>query len=231
MTIPKTIAFLARKGGVGKSTLAMHLAVLAQEQGRRPLLIDTDPQGTITAWFRRREQETPTVLQCDVREAQAYLQRAGEQGFDLAIIDTRASLETDATVIAGIADWSIIPTRPAFADLESVHHTAAALVGRGVGARAAFLLNFCSPGRGATEAAETGEARRRLAQYELLPAMHTSIVDRKPLRRALGAGEAVTEFDPESRAADEIRALWLEVSKQLFPEARERAPRRRPRAA
>jgi len=55
----KVIGLLSRKGGVGKTTLAVHLAVLAQQGGQRTLLIDLDPQGSAAAWWRAREAVTP----------------------------------------------------------------------------------------------------------------------------------------------------------------------------
>ena len=50
----RTVALLARKGGTGKTTLAVHLAVLAAETGRRVLLVDTDPQRSAGDWWRVR---------------------------------------------------------------------------------------------------------------------------------------------------------------------------------
>ena len=51
----RTIALLARKGGTGKTTLAVHLAVLAAESGRCVLLVDTDPQHSAGDWWRVRK--------------------------------------------------------------------------------------------------------------------------------------------------------------------------------
>jgi chromosome partitioning protein len=55
------LGLLSRKGGVGKSLLAIHLAVVAQASGRRVLLIDADPQGSTAAWWKARAATTPEM--------------------------------------------------------------------------------------------------------------------------------------------------------------------------
>ncbi len=57
----RVISFVTQKGGSGKTTLAFCCAVAAQEKGKRALLLDMDPQGTATAWFKDRESETPAL--------------------------------------------------------------------------------------------------------------------------------------------------------------------------
>ena len=57
----KVLGLLARKGGSGKTTIALHLAVMAQESGLRVLLIDLDPQGSAAAWWRARASNSPQL--------------------------------------------------------------------------------------------------------------------------------------------------------------------------
>jgi len=56
-----TIALVSRKGGTGKSTLAIGLAVAAMEAGHKVCLLEADPLGTVSNWRRRRTSTEPTV--------------------------------------------------------------------------------------------------------------------------------------------------------------------------
>ena len=63
----RIIAFASQKGGVGKTTLAGHLAVEAERQGVGPVaLLDTDPQGSLAAWWNVRAAEVPVFVQGDL---------------------------------------------------------------------------------------------------------------------------------------------------------------------
>ncbi|MBP7649161.1 MAG: ParA family protein, partial [Phenylobacterium sp.] len=61
----KTLAVLSRKGGAGKTTVALHLAVVAQAAGRRVALVDMDPQRSAADWWRSRQAETPELVETD----------------------------------------------------------------------------------------------------------------------------------------------------------------------
>ncbi len=58
--IIQTLAFLSQKGGSGKTTLAVHTAVAAQEDGERVVIVDTDLQKSATTWSDSRQSDTPT---------------------------------------------------------------------------------------------------------------------------------------------------------------------------
>ncbi len=61
----RVISFVTQKGGTGKSTLAVNLAVTAEANGERVCILDLDPQGTSAAWYETRAAETPSVLDHD----------------------------------------------------------------------------------------------------------------------------------------------------------------------
>lgn len=211
----------ARKGGCGKTTIAVHLAAIAAERGLGVLVFDTDPQRSFTAWWRRRENRDPWLRHCSptalAREL-AELRRnrcmtvAGQ--VDLVLVDTRASLEADTRIVAASADLALVPLRPALLDLDAVTHTASAL--NGVGAKGAFVLNMCRPRRGGLEADVIGEARRFLSPFGL-PVLEPTVGHRVALEDSLSGGAAVTETAPDSIAAREMRALWNDVEKRLWP--------------
>jgi chromosome partitioning protein len=197
----KILGLLSRKGGVGKTTLALHLSVMAQDAGLRVLLIDLDPQGSAAAWWQAREADTP---QLDVAQPGQL------EGF---IIDTRPSVEADAIQVASLSDYVLVPTRPAILDLRAILGTLDIV--KGGRHRASIVLNACpAPRGGVGEASSTSDARKALKAFGV-PVALASIVQRAPLAHALVGGQAVSETDPASKATKEIRALWRYVEKEM----------------
>jgi len=206
----KTIALASQKGGTGKTTLAIHLAVLALKRRERPVLIDTDPQRSSGDWWRARAQETPVFVETTVRKVPEVLQAARADGFTLAIIDTAPHAGPGITKISKLADLTLIPCRPAILDIRAIGTTVETVQGG-----AAIVLNACPPGRGPFEASITRETREVLAGYGL-PVAPISIVNRVALAHALIDGRAVTEFEPGGKAAHEIARLWRWIKKEGF---------------
>ena len=97
-----TVAIISQKGGAGKTTLALHLAVAAQDAGRVSLIIDTDPQATASQWGSWREDKPPEVIDSPPPRLAAKVEQAQEQGAQFVVIDTpphadsaaRAAVET-----------------------------------------------------------------------------------------------------------------------------------------
>ena len=154
----RTIAIASAKGGVGKTTLAVHLAVVAVQQGRDVVLVDADPQLSAVRWSERRSSSEPVVLGRAVSQLAAEMERIAGFGADVAIVDTppRAWVGADnaALVAAKLADVVLVPCRPSILDIEST----AVSVQRLQAATAApvvVVLNGCAHrGREADEAAE-----------------------------------------------------------------------------
>src|SRR4051812_2494475 len=96
-----SIAFLAQKGGAGKTTLAVHLAVLAGDA----LLVDLDPQRSTAEWWESRAAELPELAvgdAVDLRGALAAAQRPW------VLIDTAPHAAEDARVVASVASLIVI---------------------------------------------------------------------------------------------------------------------------
>jgi chromosome partitioning protein len=68
----KTLAILSRKGGAGKTTLALHLAVQAVAGGRRVALVDMDPQRSAADWWRSREAGVPELAEMEPKGKAAH---------------------------------------------------------------------------------------------------------------------------------------------------------------
>ena len=113
----KKIAFLAQKGGSGKTTLAVHTAVAATEAGESVVVIDTDPQKSATVWGDARSQEAPIVATAAASELGRVLEAADQERMTLAIVDTAPHAAPDATRIVRAVDLVAIPVRPTLSTL------------------------------------------------------------------------------------------------------------------
>lgn len=207
----EVVGILSQKGGSGKTTLTCHLAVQAMLAGRATVMIDTDPQQSLTEWWRVRKQDGPRLVEAPVTQLPELLAAARAAKVERVFIDSRPSVEEDAALIASVSDFVLVPTRPAALDLWAIPKTIALL--RQARARAAVVLNFCTPGRGfgQVEATSTVDARAAAAGYGL-PVCPVAICQRVALEHALRVGHAVAEFEPNSKAAVEISRLntWME---------------------
>ena len=203
----KVLAFLSQKGGSGKTTLAVHTAVAASEAGQRVVLIDTDPQKSATVWGEARSAPLPVVATAPVSSLDQVLGAARAEGMDLAIIDAAPHAAPDAARIARAASLIAIPCRPSAFDLAAAE--GAVRIVKSVRVRAAFVLSAC-PFR----APEISETRAALRGYGL-PVAPAEITDRRAFARAVATGRAVTEFDADGKAAEEIRALWAWLKEEM----------------
>lgn len=203
----KKIAFLSQKGGSGKTTLAVHTAVAAYEDGERVVVIDTDPQKSATMWGETRIHDAPIVATAAATELQRVLNAAQQERMTLAIVDTAPHAAPDATRIVRAVDLVVIPCRPTAFDIAAAG--SAVDIVKAAGVPAVFVLSAC-PFR----SPEIGETRILLADYGL-PIAPIEIIDRRAFARAVATGRAVTEFESDGKAAGEIRILWNWLKEQM----------------
>lgn len=203
----RKIAFLAQKGGSGKTTLAVHTAVAAAEAGETVVIIDTDPQKSATVWSNARAQETPVVATAAVTDLGRVIEAANQEHMTLAIVDTAPHAAPAATHIVRAVDLVVIPVRPTAFDVAAVG--SAVDIVKAAGVRAVFVLSAC-PFR----SPEIAETRTVLAEYGL-PVAPTEIIDRRAFARAVATGRSVTEFESDGKAAIEIRAFWMWLREEL----------------
>ncbi|WP_159013335.1 ParA family partition ATPase [Acidisoma sp. S159] len=202
----KVLTFLSQKGGSGKTTLVVHAAVAAHEAGHRVVVIDTDPQKSAAGWSEAREAEEPQVIPVAPLELAEVLKAARADKMDFTIIDTAPHAAPEAARIARASDFVAIPVRPTAFDLAAAG-SAAAIV-KAAKVKAGFVLSAC-PFR----APEIADTRAVLAEYGL-PVAPAEITDRRAFSRAIATGRAVTEFESDGKAAEEIRALWAWLKEQ-----------------
>src|SRR5262249_21325261 len=115
------IVFASRKGGSGKSTLAAHLA--AQIKATKPcLLIDADPQGSLTLWHKLRGTNEPPIKTA-VNSVGAIVTAAKRDGYEWVLIDTPPNLSAVVDDAIKNATLVIIPARPGVFDVNAVQET------------------------------------------------------------------------------------------------------------
>jgi chromosome partitioning protein len=184
-----------QKGGVGKSTLAANFAVAAEAAGKGPaVLIDTDPQGTLSAWWNAREAETPDFSPTTIEELPQKLRELEGAGFAIAIIDTPPAITEAIRAVLEKAHLVVIPVRPSPHDLRAVGSTVD-LVQR-EGKPFVFALTQAKPN---TRLTVTGVASLS-AHGEVAPAI---IHDRVDYAGSMIDGRTVQETDPNGRSAEE----------------------------
>ena len=195
----RVVMLAKQKGGVGATTLARELGVVAAAAGKRVVFVDLDPQGTLRGWWNRRtegaEGDPNPGLATPTPEAMSgALAQLRAAGVDLCIVDTPPSVHPFLASVMQLADLVLLPTRPTTDDLDAL--PAILDLVEESGRPFAFVVTQVPPGRS------------RLLD------------DAVPV---LATGRTTTEIAPKSKAAAEVEAFWRFVSADLAKLARKRA--------
>jgi chromosome partitioning protein len=205
------ITMASRKGGAGKSTLTAHLAALCHQAGHRTVVIDADPQGSLTLWHSLRPDRQPD-LRSGARGIERALAHAMVDGYEWAFIDTAASMWVVAQEATRAATMVLIPARPGFFDLNAVRETVAAARERNK--PYAVVLNATPVKRDDKEAPAVVQSR---AFFDTLgiPVWAGQVSQRTGFVLTLAAGASISEVAPESVAGTEITGLWSAVERSV----------------
>ena len=203
----KTLAILAQKGGSGKTTLAVHMAVCATRRKLRTALIDLDPQGSAYDWNASREDSRKLdAVKASSGQLAALLQQAKTAKADLVIIDTAPHSDSAAAIVAQLADFILIPCRPARFDLKAIGSTAA--IAKLAKTPAAVVINAAPRGK------LVKEAREALHQQGFT-VVEPVLYQRAAYSHAVIDGRSVHEYEPDGQAAGEIDALFACIQRSL----------------
>jgi chromosome partitioning protein len=203
----RTIVVASQKGGAGKTTIAGHLAVAAEAAGAGPVvLLDADPQGSLTAWWHARAAETPALAAARIDALAEQLRELDSAGAGLVIIDTPPAVTATIARVIACADLVLIPVRPSPHDLRAVGATVA--LAEAAGRRPVFVINGA-----AHRARLTTEAAIALSEHGAVS--RVVLHQRTDYAASMIDGRTVQELDPASRSAAEVADLWSYVHTQL----------------
>jgi chromosome partitioning protein len=203
----KIVVLASQKGGAGKTTMAAHLAIAAEAAGEGPaVLIDTDPQGSLSAWWNVREADSPALAAANIAELSEKIAALGQAGYALAFIDTPPAITESIRSVVAAADLVLIPTRPSPHDLRAVGSTVELV--QAAGKPFAFIVMQAKP-----NARLTVQAVAALSQHGVVaPAI---VHDRVDYAASMIDGRTVIETDRKGRSAAEMAELWKFVLAQL----------------
>lgn len=195
----KTVSIISQKGGAGKTTLAVHLAVASALEERNTAIIDLDPQASAAKWSDRREAELPVVLSAHASRLRHEMKHVEDMGGEILFLDTAPHSDSAALEAAKVSDLVLVPCRPAILDMEAITNTLDLV--RTTKAPVFVVFNAIAP-----QGHEIDEAIEAIAalDVEVCP---IRLVNRVAFSRSLITGQSAQEFEPDGKAAQEIEQL------------------------
>ncbi len=205
------ITLASRKGGAGKSTLTAQLAAHAHTLSRRVLIIDADPQGSLSLWHARRAGGLPRLVTPE-RGIERAIAFAMVEGTDVVFIDTAPTMWVVVQEAIRAATLVVIPARPGFFDLAAVQETVK--TARERNKPYAVALNACPVKRDDKEAPLVAQSRADLEARQI-PVWSGQISQRAGFQSTLAAGASASEIGPQTAAGHEIAGLWSAIERSL----------------
>lgn len=196
----RTLALVSQKGGAGKTTLAIHLAVAAHRAGLQVAVADLDPQSSAWKWSERRKDH-PEAVVTSAEQLDHLKTQAAAGGLDLLIIDSAPHADRPALVACKAADLVLIPCRASILDIDAIGQTHDLTT---IARKPAWVVfNACST---STEF-DLEEARAGLKERDV-PVYPGAIYQRVSYSRGFIPGQTAMEIEPSGRAASEVADLF-----------------------
>jgi chromosome partitioning protein len=209
----KVWSIISQKGGSGKTTLALHLAIAAAED-LKVLVVDLDPQQSAERWHAIRQRTTgskddPSIAAGPYTKLPEMLRIAKKLGAELVLIDTPPKLDKAITAALGPATLAVIPVKSSILDLQALEDCVRVVEFAKAKAKAVVVMNAVPAGRGKDAAVK--EVARYAGRHEL-EVMPERLSELPAYAQGLRSGRGVTETDKNGTAAKEVatllEALW-----------------------
>jgi chromosome partitioning protein len=206
------VTIAQQKGGAGKTTLAIHLALAWAVGGKRVSIIDIDPQASLSTWFKLRHERLGAKATPIEATALSGWRIAGEvehqaREHDIVLIDSPPHAETEARIAVRAANLVLVPVQPSPMDLWATKPTLD--LARAEKIPALLVLNRVPP-----RSTLTGALLDAFKALDV-PLAETQIGNRIALAAAINEGQGILEYERSGAAAREIKALAEEVLRRV----------------
>lgn len=208
----QTLTVVSRKGGSGKTTVAVSLALAAQQAGLKVVLADVDPLQSAAEVLRSRPEASSFLFESTPSKLFILQDACRQHGCDLLVVDTPTAPEADILRAVNVSDFCLAVARPTALDIAAIRQTTA-LVER-TGCPGLLVLNQCPARRDGEEPLQVRQALERL-HFSRLPVAAAKLRSRAAYQHAFAHSKAVTEWDPGSDAAADVLRLLAEISERM----------------
>jgi len=205
------ITFASRKGGVGKSTLTAHISAFAHMSGHRCLIIDADPQGSLTLWHAMRANRG-LLLQSATRGIDRLVASARISGVEWVFIDTAPTTWVVVQEAIRFATMVVIPVRPGFFDIAAVQDTVR--IARERSKPYAVVINAAPVKREQKEAPAVALSRAEFDRLSV-PVWSGQISQRTAFLGSLASGASAGELQGDPACRTEIARLWSAIERSV----------------
>jgi len=209
----KTITVLSRKGGAGKTTVAVSLALAARQAGLKAVVADIDPLHSAGEVLRDRPEGDGLLIETAAAKLFILGEVSRKQGVDLLVIDTPVGPEANIVLAMNASDLCLAVARPSPLDIAAVMQSVALM--RQIGAPGLVVLNQCPPLRSGEEHPVVQRAIEAL-RFGGVPTTESRLRSRTAYQQAFAQHCGVTEWDPEGEAAADVIRLLAEIAELLL---------------
>tara|TARA_B100000674_G_C37674374_1_gene838515 strand:+ start:168 stop:809 length:642 start_codon:yes stop_codon:yes gene_type:complete len=206
--LSKVITISQQKGGTGKTTLAIHLAMgFIKFHNLKVAVVDTDPQGSLGQWFMIRTENNIQNEKLNFKTASLWGAKYEsvnlKKEHDIVIIDTPPKIESDARPAIEASDIVLIPMTPSHVDFWATE----AIIDIAKKANKKIMIQINRANQRSKQIIKTNDYIKTLN----VPAINTIIGNRQIYASSMGEGKTAIEKQRKGSAVDEIKKLTEQI--------------------